>query len=206
MPAKAENVEKLRSQRKVARSAITRNINRVRELISNKHSVSKVRQYSKSIEEARDKARTVITELENANPSSIEANGEWLLEAECDVTEVLGGIADYLESNQPEPKSPSISGEEQSPESSSATMLVVSTQNSHSGGLKGVKIPVFDGSWDKWGIFSSVVDSNKSLSDAIKLAHLNNSINNKVREVIACLTEEPGEAYQKRWGSLPKGS
>jgi hypothetical protein len=36
-----------------------------------------------------------------------------------------------------------------------------------------------------WGIFSSLVDSNKSLSDAIKQAHLNNSINNKVREVIA---------------------
>ena len=63
MPVKEENVEKLRSKRKVARSAITRNINRVRELISNKDSVSKVRQYSKSIEEARDKAQTVITEL-----------------------------------------------------------------------------------------------------------------------------------------------
>lgn len=200
MPVEAENVVKLRSKRKVARSAITRNINRVRELISNKDSVSKVRQYSKSIEEARDKARTVITELENADPSSIEANGEWLLEAECDVTDVLGEIADYLESNQPEPKSPSISGEEQSSESSSATMPAVSTQHSHSGGLKGVKIPVFDGSLDKWpyfwDIFSSLVDSNKSLSDAIKLAHLNNSINNKVREVIACLTGEPGD-YQK---------
>ena len=42
----------------------------------------------------------------------------------------------------------------------------------------------------------SLVDSNKSLSDAIKLAYLNNSINNKVREVIACLAGEPGN-YQK---------
>jgi hypothetical protein len=47
-----------------------------------------------------------------------------------------------------------------------------------------------------WGIFSSLVDNNKSLSDAIKLAHLNNSINDRVREVIACLTGEPGD-YQK---------
>ena len=105
-----------------------------------------------------------------------------------------------MESNQPEPKSPSISGEEQSSASSNATMPAVSTQQSHSGGLKGIKIPVFDGSPDKWpyfwGIFSSLVDSNKSLFDAIKLAHLNNSINNKVREVIACLTREPGD-YQK---------
>ena len=31
---------------------------------------------------------------------------------------------------------------------------------------------------------------------AINLAHLDNSINNKVREVIACLTGEPGD-YQK---------
>ena len=139
----------------------------------------------------------MITELENADPLSIEANGEWLLEAECEVTEVLGEIADYLESNQPEPKCPLINGEEQSSELSSATIPAVSTQHSHSGGLKGVKIPVFDGSLDKWpyfwGIFSSFVDSNKSLSDAIKLAHLNNLINNKVREVIACLTGEPGD-------------
>jgi hypothetical protein len=40
------------------------------------------------------------------------------------------------------------------------------------------------------------VDNNKSLSDAIKLAHLNNSINDRVREVIACLNGEPGD-YQK---------
>ena len=49
----------------------------------------------------------MITELENADPSSIETKCEWLLEAECEVTEVLGEIADYVESNQPEPKSPS---------------------------------------------------------------------------------------------------
>jgi endonuclease III len=41
-----------------------------------------------------------------------------------------------------------------------------------------------------------VDNNNKSLSDAIKLAHLNNSINDRVREVIACLTGEPGD-YQK---------
>ena len=74
------------------------------------------------------------------------------------------------------------------------------TEYSRSGGLTGVKIPVFDGSPHKWpyfwGIFSSLVDNNKSFSNATKLAHLNNSVNSKVREVIACLTGEPGD-YQK---------
>ncbi|CAB4024185.1 Hypothetical predicted protein [Paramuricea clavata] len=197
MPVEVEIIEKLRSKKKVAKSAITRNVNRVRELINNKESVSKVRQYAKNIEEAREKARIVINELEKADPSSIEADGEWLVEVECDVTDALGEIADYLqESSQTEPQNPSISNEEQS---SSENSTVISG-NSRSSGLKGVKIPVFDGSPEKWpyfwGIFSSLVDNNKSLSDAIKLAHLNNSINDRVREVIACLTGEPGD-YQK---------
>ena len=45
----------------------------------------------------------------------------------------------------------------------------VSTQHSHSGRLKGVKIPVFGESLDKWPYFMGIF----SLSDAIKLAHLN---------------------------------
>jgi S-adenosylmethionine synthetase len=61
-------IEKLQSKKKVAKSAITRNVNRVRELINNKESVSyKVRQYAKNIEEAREKARIVINELEKAD-------------------------------------------------------------------------------------------------------------------------------------------
>jgi hypothetical protein len=77
------------------------------ELINNKESISKVRQYAKNIEEAREKARIVINELEKADPSSIEADGEWLVEVECDVTDALGEIADYLqESSQTEPQTP----------------------------------------------------------------------------------------------------
>ncbi len=66
MPVEVDNVEILRSKRKVAKSAITTNINRVRELLNNKQSVSvKVRQYAKNIEEAKEKARTITTELEH---------------------------------------------------------------------------------------------------------------------------------------------
>jgi hypothetical protein len=134
MPVEVEIIEKLRSKKKVAKSAITRNVNRVRELINNKESVSKVRQYAKNIEEAREKARIVINELENADPSSIVADGEWLVDVECDVTDALGEVADYLqESSQTEPQNPSISNAEQS---SSENSTVISG-NRRSNGLKG---------------------------------------------------------------------
>ena len=76
MPVEVDIIEKLRSRKKVAKSAITRNVNRVRELINDKESISKVRQYATNIEEARERARIVINELEKADPLSIEANGE----------------------------------------------------------------------------------------------------------------------------------
>ena len=45
--------------------------------------------------------------LEKVYPSSIEIVGEWLVEVDCDVTDALGEVADYLiESSQTEPKVP----------------------------------------------------------------------------------------------------
>jgi hypothetical protein len=59
-----------------------------------------------------------------------------LVEVECDVTDALGEVADYLqESSQTEPQNPSISNKEQS---SSENPTVISG-NSRSSGLKGVK-------------------------------------------------------------------
>jgi hypothetical protein len=96
----------------------------------------------------------VINELEKADPSSIVADGEWLVEVECDVTDALGEVADYFqESSQADPPNPSISNEE---ESSSENSTVISG-NSRSSGLKGVKIPVFDGSPEKWPYFWSIL-------------------------------------------------
>ena len=43
--------------------------------MNNKESVSKVRQYAKNSEEAREKARIVINELEKAHPLAIVADG-----------------------------------------------------------------------------------------------------------------------------------
>ena len=47
-------------------------------------------------------------------------------------------------------------------------------------GLKGVKVPTFEGNPNKWpylgGIFSSLIDQNKALSGPIKLAHLNDCV------------------------------
>ncbi|CAB3980748.1 Hypothetical predicted protein [Paramuricea clavata] len=101
MPVEVGIIEKLRSKKKVAKSAITRNVNRVRKLVNNKESVSKVRQYAKNIKEAREKARIVINELEKADPSSIVADGELLVDVECDVTDALGEVADYLQESSP---------------------------------------------------------------------------------------------------------
>ena len=48
-----------------------------------------------------------------------------------------------------------------------------------------------------YGAFSArLFIKNRALSGPIKLAHLNNSLSDKVRSVIACLTGEPGD-YEK---------
>jgi hypothetical protein len=60
MHVEVDNFHEIRSKRKVARSAFTRNLNRVGEIRNKKESVSKV------IEETRKKARTLINELEKS--------------------------------------------------------------------------------------------------------------------------------------------
>ena len=82
----------------------------------------------------------------------------------------------------------------------SSLVLSGELQYSKGSGLKGVKVPTFEGNPDKWpyfwGIFSSLIHQNKALLGLIKLTHLNNSLSDKVRSVIACLTGEPGD-YEK---------
>ena len=73
--------------------------------------------------------------LEKFHPLSIEIDGEWLVEVECDVTEALGEEADYLiESSQTEPQSPSTNNEEQSSQGAS--------ENPAGGGAKNTVILV----------------------------------------------------------------
>ncbi|CAB4018851.1 Hypothetical predicted protein, partial [Paramuricea clavata] len=64
-------------------------------------------------------------------------------------------------------------------------------------GLKGAEIASFDGKPVKWpyfcGIFSSLVNKNDKPMPAVKLAHLNSCLTDRVRAVIACLTGEPGD-------------
>lgn len=72
------------------------------------------------------------------------------------------------------------------------------TQRAHIGGLKGITVPTFDGILTNGhiaGEYSVHLWTKTSLLEAVKLAHLNNSINNKVREVTSCLTGRPRD-YQ----------
>ena len=146
------DLEKCRSKRKVAKSNATKNSNRIRELIAEKGSESKIRQFAKNLEEAWDRARELTRELEDLDPQSIETDGKWLEDLEVDKTEILGEVSDYLNANKPEPGAiNSVSPPAQSGEKIKS-------------GLKGVQVPTFDGSRDKWpyfwGIFSSLVHNN----------------------------------------------
>ena len=47
-----------------------------------------------------------------------------------------------------------------------------------------------------WGRINSLVRNNKSLSEAVKLAHLNNALTDNVSGIILCVTGEPGD-YEK---------
>ena len=95
MPEVSE-VEKCRSKRSVVGSTVTKSANRIKKLIAEKDSVSKVCQFAKSIEEARDKARDLTGKLEDIAPESIETDGMWLEDLEYNVNEVLGEVSDYL--------------------------------------------------------------------------------------------------------------
>ncbi|XP_048578061.1 uncharacterized protein LOC116619333 [Nematostella vectensis] len=72
--------------------------------------------------------------------------------------------------------------------------------NSNRSGLKGVQVPLFKGNRENWpyfwGIFKSLVHDNKTLSEPVKLAHLNNSLADNVKIVISGLTGGPGD-YEK---------
>ena len=93
MPEVSE-VEK--SKRSVVESTETKSANRIKELIAEKRSVSKVCQFAESIEEARDKARDLTGRLEEIAPESIETDGMWLENLEYNVNEVLGEVSDYI--------------------------------------------------------------------------------------------------------------
>ena len=119
------------------------------------------------------------------DPQSIETDGKWLEDLEVDKTEILGEVSNYLNANKPESGAiNSVSPPAQSGEKIKS-------------GLKGVQVPTFDGSYDKWpyfwGIFSSLVHNNKNLSEAVKLVHLNNSLTDNVKGVILCLTGGMGD-------------
>ena len=75
-------VEKCRSKGSVVESTVTKSANRIKELIAKKGSVSKMCQFAKSIEEARDKARDLIGRLEDIASESIETDGMWLEDLE----------------------------------------------------------------------------------------------------------------------------
>jgi hypothetical protein len=197
MPEVSE-IDKCRAKRKVAKASVTRNMNRVRELISSDGSVSKVRQFAKGVEEGRTKARDLTKELEVLDPASIETDGSWLEEVEFDVNEVLGEVAEYLlKSESPSPNEQSSITPPTAQNNDENTETVNDSMSGKRTGLKGVEIPSFDGKPDKWpyfwGIFSSLVHKNDKLTPAIKLAHLNSCLTDRVREVIACLTGEPGD-------------
>ena len=96
------DLEKCRAKRKVAKSNATKNSNRIRELIAEKGSESKIRQFAKNLEEAWDRARELTRELEDLDSQSIETDGKWLEDLEVDKTEILGEVSDYLNANKPE--------------------------------------------------------------------------------------------------------
>ncbi|XP_048576390.1 uncharacterized protein LOC125558915 [Nematostella vectensis] len=72
--------------------------------------------------------------------------------------------------------------------------------NSSRSGLKEVQVPLFKGNREDWPyfwvIFKSLVHGNKTLSEPVKLAHLNNSLADNVKILISCLTGGPGD-YEK---------
>jgi hypothetical protein len=174
---------------------MTRNMNRVRELISSDGSVSKVRQFAKGVEEGHKKACDLTKELEELDPASIETDGSWLEEVEFDVNEDLGEVAEYLLKSESPPSNEQSSITSPTAQNDDNTETVNDSMSGKRTGLKGVEIPSFDGKPDKWpyfwGIFSSLVHKNDKLTPAIKLAHLNSCLTDRVCEVIACLTGEP---------------
>ena len=95
MPEESE-VEKCRSKRSVVKSTVTKSANRIKELIAEKGSISKVCQFAKSIEEVRDKARDLTGKLVDMAPESIETDGMWLEDLEYNFSEVLGEVSDHL--------------------------------------------------------------------------------------------------------------
>ena len=182
------DLEKCRAKRKVAKSNATKNSSRIRELIAEKGSESKIRQFAMNLEEVWDRARELTRELDDLDPQSIETDGKWIEDLEADKTEILVEVSDYLNANKPE------SGAINSVRPPDQSGRKVRSS------LKGVQVSTFDGSRDKWpyfwGIFSSLMRNNKNLSEVVKLAHLNNSLTDNVKGVILCLTGGPGD-YEK---------
>lgn len=95
VPLEKNAIEKCRSKRMLAKSSVTRNANRVGELIAVMGSRTKLRQFGDGIVEARNKARALTKELNELYPASIESDGAWLLEVKENAREVLGEIEDY---------------------------------------------------------------------------------------------------------------
>ncbi|CAB4041060.1 Hypothetical predicted protein [Paramuricea clavata] len=150
MPEVSE-IDKCRAKRKVAKASVTRNMNRVRELISSDGSVSKVRQFAKGVEEGRTKARDLTKELEELDPASVETDGSWLEEVEFDVNEVLGEVAEYLlKSESPSPNEQSSIASPTAQNNDENTETVNDSMSGKRTGLKGVEIPSFDGKPNKW--------------------------------------------------------
>lgn len=122
------------------------------------------------------KARDLTRALEELDPSSIEADGDWIFYSRL--------------RTQHQPKSLAT-------DSQTRRTVRLNINSCAKSGLKSVKIPFFDENADKWpyfgGIFSSLVDKNYALSPEVKLAHLSGCLSDKAREVIACLTGEPGD-------------
>lgn len=143
-------VEKCRSKRAVAKSAVTKSANRIRELIAEKSSVSKIRQFASTIQETRNKTRDLTKILEDIDQESIESDGSWLEDLEYNVSEIMGEVSDYLElKSKVEPpvcQAHSVSENE----GASSSVLLGEPSYSKAIGLKDVKVPTFEGNPDKW--------------------------------------------------------
>ena len=89
-------VERSRLKRAVAKSAVTKSANRIQEVIAEKGSVLKVRQFASIIKEAKNNDRNLTKILEDLDPESTENDGSWLGHLEFNVSEIVGEVSDYL--------------------------------------------------------------------------------------------------------------
>ena len=90
--------EKCHSKRSMAQITITKSANRIRELITEKGSIStcKVCQFANSTKEANTKERDLTRRPQELDPESIESDGSWLDNLEYGISENLGEVLDYL--------------------------------------------------------------------------------------------------------------